>query len=140
MMNQNLIFVPCFILMMTTASILCLMFVRRIKSIKCGDIKASHYKTYDSGDSEPRLVIQASRNFSNLHESPTLFYVLCLFSLVTSGVDQVFLYLSWGYVTLRMIHTLVHVTSNKINPRLLAYGLSWVVLVTMAIKTLININ
>lgn len=139
-MNQNLIFIPCFVLMMTTALVLCLMFFRRVKSIKCGDVNAGHYKTYDSGCSEPRLVVQASRNFTNLHETPTLFYIVCLFALFTAQVNQLFLALAWSYVALRITHTLVHVTLNKIIPRVLLYGLSWGVLVTMATTLLVNIN
>jgi hypothetical protein len=138
MINQNLIFIPCFSLVLLTGFVLTIMFKRRVSCIKGGVVDPSHYKTYDSGASEPRAVVQASRNFSNLFEAPTLFYMLCIFALTMKVVDQTLLYMAWTYVGLRMVHTVVHITSNKINPRLLSYAFSWIVVLVMAIKILIS--
>ena len=138
MINQNLIFIPCFSLVLLTGFVLTVMFIRRVKCIKGGEVDPSHYKTYNTGASEPRAVVQASRNFTNLFEAPTVFYMLCVFALVMKVVDQSLLYMAWTYVALRLIHTVIHITSNKINPRLLSYAISWMVMVIMAVKILIN--
>jgi hypothetical protein len=133
MIDQKMIFFPCLTLILLTGFVLCTMFVRRIKCLKEGLVDKKYYKTYNTGDVEPRLVTQASRNFTNLHESPTFFYVLCLFALNFKIIDTAILTLAWVYVGLRIVHTLVHVNSNKINPRLLSYALSWLILVLMAL-------
>lgn len=134
MINQQLIFYPCLTLILFTGFILTVMFVRRVKCIKSGEVDAKHYKTYNTGAVEPRLVIQTSRNFTNLHETPTLFYILCLFALNFKVIDSTILTLAWAYVGLRILHSVIHITVNKVNPRLLSYALSWLVLVTMAIN------
>ena len=131
MLDQKLIFYPCLTLIFLTGFILYLMFTRRIKAIKSGSVDMKYFKTYSTGDTEPRKVIQASRNFSNLMESPTLFYVLCVFALSMDVVDMKTLSLAWVYVFFRLVHSFIHVTSNKINPRLASYGLSWLTMLIM---------
>ena len=133
-MNQNLIYYPCLALILYTFVILAWMFKSRVKAIKDGKVDYKHFKTYSTDCKEPHDVLQIGRNFSNLLEVPPIFYVICAFTLITNQVDQVQLGLSWGYVLLRLMHSFIHVTSNKINYRVLFYALSWLVLIIMAIK------
>ncbi len=109
MIEQKLIFFPCLTLILFTGLVLCTMFIRRMKCLKEGKVDLTYYKTYNTGASEPRLVVQASRNFTNLHETPTLFYILCLFALVLQIVDSTILTFSWVYVGLRLVHSLIHI-------------------------------
>ena len=133
-MNQNLIYYPCLALILYTFAILAWMFRTRVKAIKDGKVDYRHFKTYSTDCKVPHEVLQIERNFSNLLEVPPIFYIICAFTLMTKQVDQVQLVLSWGYVFLRLIHSLVHITSNKLQYRVLFYGGSWIVLVVMAIR------
>ncbi len=60
----------------------------------------------------------------NLLEMPVLFYVICLMLFVSGRVDATYLYLAWGYVALRVLHSAVHVTYNNIMHRLTIFAAS----------------
>lgn len=76
----------------------------------------------------PAAVSLANRNFANLFEAPVLFYPAALAFYVTGTVDQIAVWLAWAYVALRVVHTLVHVTSNTVRWRALAFTFSMFVL------------
>ena len=133
-MNPNLIYYPVLAMIVLTATVLIRMFVLRVKGIKSGQVDFRYFKTYNMPTQIPPKQVQAERNFSNLFEVPVLFYTVCAFSLITQNVDHVMLTLAWSYFTLRALHSLIHLTTNKIIPRMSLYGLSWIVLMIMAIK------
>jgi len=133
-MNPNLIFFPCLALLIWTFLILMRMATLRFQSVRRGDVNFRYFKTYSTGEMLPTKALQASRNFTNLFEMPTLFYMVCAFSLITKSVDQVMLILAWTYVTLRVFHSLIHITNNKIMYRMSFYALSCAVLFIMAIR------
>lgn len=133
-MNQNFIFFPCLGLMLLTVVVLLRMFCTRVSAIKSGNVDVKFFKTYDIKTETPMLMTQASRNFTNLFEVPTLFYMVCAFALITHNVDETMYIAAWIYVGLRYIHSVIHLTHNKIYPRMGAYALSWFVLVFMAIS------
>jgi hypothetical protein len=60
----------------------------------------------------------------NLLEVPVLFYVACLTLHATNQVDPTALYLAWGYVALRIAHSLVHLSYNKVLHRGALFGAS----------------
>lgn len=90
---------------------------------------------------------QASDNFSNLLEMPILFYVLCLALLLTGRATPAFVIAAWVFVASRAVHTLIHITYNRVMHRFAAYVLSavwlygmwatfvWVLLSTTAANT-----
>jgi hypothetical protein len=63
-------------------------------------------------------------NYADLLEMPVLFYVICLILLVTNRVDDTFLYLAWIYVALRAMHSVVHLTYDKLSHRMTLFALS----------------
>jgi hypothetical protein len=64
---------------------------------------------------------QAADNFRNLFEVPVLFYVLCIALAVTGGSTPGFVTAAWAYVGLRALHSLIHVTYNRVIHRFLVY-------------------
>jgi len=50
-----------------------------------------------------------------------LFYVLCIALAVTGGSTAGFVMAAWAYVILRALHSLIHVTYNRVNHRFLVY-------------------
>lgn len=131
-MNPNLIYFPCFAMLVLTFVVLIRMFLLRVSAVKGGHIEMKHFKTYDYGPNPPNEMTQAGRNFSNLFEVPTLFYMVCGFALMTNHVDISMIILAWIYVLLRCIHSFIHMTSNRISQRMMSYTFSWVVLLIMS--------
>ena len=68
----------------------------------------------------------------NLLEAPVLFYAFCLAAYVTHhGWDVGHTVLAWFYVALRIVHTFVHLTYNRIMHRFASYAPSNLVLLVM---------
>jgi hypothetical protein len=73
----------------------------------------------------------ANPNFADLLEMPVLFYVICLMLFVTNRVTELFLYLAWIYVALRLLHSLIHLTYDNMRQRMALFALSNLVVIVM---------
>jgi hypothetical protein len=69
---------------------------------------------------------QARDNFSNLLEVPILSYILCLVLILTDRGTPGFVVAAWVFVASRAIHSLIHITYNRVMHRFAAYVLSTV--------------
>jgi hypothetical protein len=59
-----------------------------------------------------------SHNYNHLMEQPTIFYAIAITSALM-GMDQpINVWLAWGYVGLRVIHSLIQGTTNIVRFRL----------------------
>jgi hypothetical protein len=74
---------------------------------------------------------QAAENFRNLFEVPVLFYVLCAALVLTGGSTPGLVTAAWAYVALRAVHSLIHVTYNRVTHRFLVYVASTLLLFGM---------
>jgi hypothetical protein len=72
----------------------------------------------------PDSIQWKSHNYSHLLEQPTLFYAIVI-TLALMGMDQpINLYLAWGYVGLRVVHSLIQCTVNVVRYRFLVFSLA----------------
>ena len=75
------------------------------------------------GRADPRAQWK-SHNYNHLMEQPTIFYAIVI-ALALMGMDQpINLWLAWGYVGLRVIHSLIQCTVNMVRYRLMVFGLA----------------
>ena len=87
----------------------------------------------------PARVRWKADNYNNLMEQPTVFYAVAIvYSLLTVGGGWP-LRFAWIYVGLRVTHSLVQATWNKIEVRFVLFVLSSLVLVEMTVRALILI-
>jgi hypothetical protein len=64
-----------------------------------------------------------AHNYNHLMEQPTLFYAIALSLALLGGGDiWVNVWLAWGYVALRILHSLVQATVNVIRWRFLVFN------------------
>ncbi len=127
---QISIFWPVITLVALTACIWVLMYVRRISEIRKNQIDPQSLATSEMASNKLKDV-SAADNFSNLLEAPVLFYAICIILFVTGQVTQLQLVLAWLYVALRALHSLIHVTYNRVMHRWLAYMTSTICLFVM---------
>ncbi len=100
---------------------------RRFAAARNKEIQLSAFRTMDlAGANEG--VITASRNFDNQFQMPMLFIFAVLFALHFGMADLVFVLLATLFVALRLLHTVVHITSNHVRLRFNLFLLSCVVL------------
>jgi len=110
------------------------LFARRIPEIMNKNIDPQNLR--DRVQSHALLTdsAPASNNLKNLFEMPVLFYAVVLLSLVLMIQDGVLVALAWGFVILRVIHSLIHCSYNNVNHRFGAYALSCLLLLMMWIR------
>jgi hypothetical protein len=91
----------------------------------------------------PPRVTKVGNAFSNQFELPVLFYVVVILALMLRKADLLFVILSWIFVLLRIVHALIHATSNKVMQRFPVYAAGAIVLLVMwimfAIRVLLGI-
>src|SRR6476469_5230308 len=71
---------------------------------------------------------RASDNFRNLFELPVLFYLALVVAALTGQVNTATLGLAWAFVALRIVHSAIHCTYNKVMHRFSAYLVGGLVL------------
>jgi hypothetical protein len=84
-------------------------------------------------------VLKTTRHWANLFEAPVLFYVACLAALVLNLDQVLFVQLAWAYVVVRMAHSLIHLTYNRVSHRLTMFLLSQGVLIVMWVILLLHL-
>ena len=75
--------------------------------------------------------INYADNFRNLFEVPVLFYVLCLALTLTQLASPTMLGAAWVYVALRVAHSAIHCTYNRVLHRFAVFAASCAVLLGM---------
>ena len=74
-----------------------------------------------------------SHNYSHLVEQPTIFYAVALALAIMDSGDGINLYLAWGYVGLRVVHSLIQGTVNIVKYRLLVFVLATLCLLGLTV-------
>lgn len=72
-----------------------------------------------------------AHNYMHLVEQPTLFYAIAVVLALEGIGGGSNLYMAWAYVGLRVLHSLVQATFNRIAIRFLLFILSTLVLMAM---------
>ncbi len=131
---------PMFAMVALTATVMVMLFRRRVRAVKERLITTAYYRIYqDQGVPEPESAAKAARHFSNLFEAPTLFYVACLAAMVTQQVNVLLVILAWCYVGARIAHASIHLGPNKLRWRIRAYFWGWLVLAAMWIDLVVAV-
>lgn len=129
---------PMVALMLWTMLIWVYMYIRRLSFMRQSGVDP---QTVAQGFGDPRklppAVANPPNNLRNLVEIPVLFYATAL-AMAHVGFDPVDVWLAWGFVVLRVIHSLIHVSYNRVMHRFVAYVLGalllWVLVVRLAMS------
>ncbi len=76
----------------------------------------------------------AADNYSNLFETPVLFYTAILLTLILMVQDSILVTLAWAYVASRYVHSFIHVTYNRVMHRFSAFIFSSLVLLAFWVR------
>ena len=121
--------------------IMCIwMYARRIPAMQVAKVDPDSAKHPGSLNILPTRARAAADNYNHLHEQPTIFYALVVYSHLAGVADPLNIGLAWGYVGLRVLHSLVQVTVNKVAIRFGLFALSTLLLMVMAIRNLLALG
>lgn len=122
-MNQAAVFAPMGALAFMTQAVLLLIPIRRFRAGAAGQVTADDFKLGESAR-VPAHVSLPNRAMMNLLELPMLFYVASLMFYVAGRVDGTVLIVAWVYVALRLVHSAIQLTYNRVMHRLIPFALS----------------
>lgn len=134
---MNNMMTPVLALILWTFVIWAWMYATRIPAMRAAGIDAAKMKRKSELDVLPRSVNQIAENYNHLHEQPTVFYALAIYSHLVGVADGLNITLAWTYVGLRVAHSLIQCTSNFVPVRFLVFALSSVTLMVIAVRDLL---
>jgi len=82
----------------------------------------------------PDRVNWKADNYNHLHEAPTVFYAVAIILAILGHGDGMNAFLAWIYTGLRIAHSLVQVTANRVIVRFVLFALSSLVLIVLIAK------
>ena len=130
------IFFPVYVLFMWAMWMFARLAYMRVSAHKNKEVRFSQFKL---GENMPDKIQQTSNNLTNLFQTPVLFFVLAFFIHSKAMETPLYLSLAWTFVILRIVHSMVHITTNNVNLRFFSFLLSILVLVWMYTAFLFDI-
>ncbi|PZO74945.1 MAG: hypothetical protein DI640_06795 [Sphingomonas taxi] len=127
---------PMVVLIAWTLVMLGWMLVTRLPAMKAAGVDMGKLVGTKAADADRSLPPQAqwkAHNYNHLMEQPTLFYAVCALLALSGTGNGVNAWIAWGYVALRIVHSLVQATSNRVRVRFVFFILSSVMLVALTL-------
>jgi hypothetical protein len=84
------------------------------------------------GRADPK-VMWKSHNYTHLVEQPTIFYAIALTLAMMDFGGGINYWLAWGYVSLRVVHSLIQCTINVVPIRLIVFVLASLCLIGLTV-------
>lgn len=123
-MSNNTILLPMFVQVLLTVVVWLEMFRRRFAYSAAQNIDPQSLADVSDVRTVLKPVQGPANNFVNLFEVPVLFYVAVLTAFATGVRNIPLLVLFWVFVGFRCLHSLIHLTSNKVMQRFQVYAIS----------------
>lgn len=91
-------------------------------------------RTADLATMLPKQIQWKADNYNHLMEQPTLFYALAGVMALADAGTGFNLVLAWIYVASRIVHSLVHATTNVVLVRFSIFAIGSLALLVMAVR------
>jgi hypothetical protein len=103
------------------------MYAARIPAMRRAGISLKGRRGTRGGALEGAIPDEANwkaHNYNHLMEQPTIFYAIALTLALLGFGGGINLYLAWGYVALRIVHSLIQATANVVLYRFVTFNLA----------------
>lgn len=133
-MNPAAILQPAVALMAWTMVMWLWMYATRIPAMNAAKLDPdalAQDPTRTLDDILPAQIQWKAHNYNHLHEAPTLFYAVCLLLAVAGQGNGMSAQVAWAYVGLRVTHSIVQSTVNKVMVRFVLFALSSIALMAL---------
>jgi len=74
-----------------------------------------------------------AHNYNHLHEAPTIFYAVALVLAISGQGDGLNATIAWVYVGLRILHSLIQATVNRVMWRFGVFALASLALIALCV-------
>lgn len=127
-MHYSPILAPVVALVAWTLIVMAWMLITRIPAMKRAGITLGTARRGGRGANLdgvlPDDVQWKSHNYNHLMEQPTIFYAIALTLALLDMGQGINLWLAWGYVGLRILHSIIQATVNVVLYRFTCFALS----------------
>jgi hypothetical protein len=89
-------------------------------------------------DTLPAEVQWKAHNYNHLMEQPTVFYAVALALAIGGQGNGLNTQLAWAYVVLRIVHSLVQATVNRVMLRFVIFALASLALIALCLHAFIG--
>jgi hypothetical protein len=110
------------------------MFYTRVTYMLANKIHPQRVQNRDDMRQLLQPVTASSDHFNNLLELPLLFYIAAILIWSLQLSDSIYLVMAWLYVCLRLAHSVIHLSYNKVMHRLYAFAASVLVLLLIWLR------
>ena len=130
-------FAPVFVQVGLTLALLFWAGSVRVAAVKSGTVKARDVALRQPN--WPERTTQLINAYQNQLELPVLFYLLMVTAFFSAHMTMTLAVLSWLFVASRLLHALVHVTTNEMRRRFFLFLAGAVILVLMWLLFLLDV-
>jgi len=129
---------PMLVMLVLTMLVWVYLFLQRVGYATANKLDIEDMKSpQDVATLIPAENSSASNNFKNLCEMPVVFYATCLYLTVFGQVDDLHVTCAWTFVILRVLHSFIHCSYNRVLHRFVAYLLSSIAVWVMVVRALL---
>jgi hypothetical protein len=135
-MDYSPILAPVVALVAWTLIMQLWMYAARIPAMRRAGISLKGRRGTRGGALEGAIPDEANwkaHNYNHLMEQPTIFYAIALTLALLGFGGGINLYLAWGYVALRIVHSLIQATANVVLYRFIAFNLATLCLLGLTV-------
>ena len=129
------ILLPMFSMIVLTAGVSALLLGSRLPSIirHFGHLQGAMHSDELRSRLSPRMRF-ITDNYNHLFEQPVLFYALVVYLHLSELADDLQVQMAWLYVLARVVHSLIHLTSNNVSARALTFVTATIILIAMILR------
>ncbi len=125
---------PLLIQVALTFAVLSIMFIKRLAEFAKKRIDPQQAPTRAHVREQLTDSASAADNFQNQFELPVLFFVAVLLAITLLLRDPLLAAFAWAFVSLRILHALVHVSYNAVMHRFYLFACSTIALLALWVR------
>lgn len=110
------------------------MYATRIPAMRKGKVDPQSAVHPGSLSSLPTPVRVVADNYNHLHEQPTIFYALALYTHLAGSGDQLNVSLAWAYVAARVVHSFMQIVVRRVMLRFSVFATGTLFLMAIAVR------
>ena len=133
---------PVVVLVAWTLVMLAWMLLLRMPALKRAGVDLGTLVGTKGSDADRSLPASAqwkAHNYNHLTEQPTLFYAIALVLAVSGAGDGINAGVAWLYVAIRIAHSLVQATSNRVLWRFILFCASSAALAVLTLHAVVAV-
>lgn len=136
-MSLATVFAPVFVQVALTFALLFWAGTLRVAAVSSGTVRMRDVALRQQN--WPAQVTQVANAYENQLELPVLFYLLVAIAFFSAHMTATLVVLSWLFVLTRLLHALIHVTTNEMRRRFFVFLAGAVILLLMWILYLLDV-